>query len=298
MQAPTDAGDFSSLCILTSGRTHRKPLRCVTPFGVIFVAEVARLPSRPKRKSGDFRYTNARSSRRSGNRPEAPKCLTAATLRLTPAARGRVVAEAIASDIDSPPYAKSIMDGYAVRSADTASPTSLTVVEEVPAGRMPTRSVGPGQAARVMTGAPIPDGADAVIPHEETEVSGDTVRIRGPVAAGKFILPRGREMRAGEVVVPAGTVLTPAAFGLLASVGRTDVRAFPAPRLAIISTGDELVEPPTAAGTGPDSQQQRPDAGRSRGASRDRCALPRDRSGRQGRARQTGPRRARPVRRV
>jgi len=172
------------------------------------------------------------------------------TTELLATALGRVVAEPVASDIDSPPYAKSIMDGYAVRSADIASHSTLTVIEEVPAGRMPTKSVGPGQASRVMTGAPIPDGADAVIPHEETEASGDTVRIRGPVAAGKFILPRGREMRAGEVVVPAGTALTPAAFGLLASVGRTEVRAFPAPRLAIISTGDELVEPPTRPGPG------------------------------------------------
>src|SRR5262245_2834268 len=174
--------------------------------------------------------------------------LKAVTIPLNRAALGRVVAVDVASDIDSPPYAKSIMDGYAVRSDDAA--TSLTVNEEVAAGRMPTRTVGPGQAARVMTGAPIPDGADAVIPHEETKVSGDRVEIRRPVARGKFILPRAKEMRAGEVVVPAGTKLTPAAFGLLSAVGRTDVSVFPAPRLAIISTGDELVEPPIYPGPG------------------------------------------------
>jgi molybdopterin molybdotransferase len=174
--------------------------------------------------------------------------------RLTPIAvprrapLGRIVAADVASDIDSPPYAKSIMDGYAVRSDDTA--TSLTVIEEVAAGRMPTRTVGPGQAARVMTGAPIPDGADAVIPHEETKVSGDRVEIRRPVKKGKFILPRAKEMRAGEVVVPEGTKLTPAVFGLLAAVGKTEVCVYPAPRLAIISTGDELVEAPAPPGPG------------------------------------------------
>jgi len=174
--------------------------------------------------------------------------LAPVTAPLTPIALRRVTATDIASDIDSPPYAKSIMDGYAVRSDDAA--TSLLVVEEVAAGRMPTRPVGPGQAARVMTGAPIPEGADAVIPHEETQSSGNTVRVRRPVAAGKFVLARGREMRAGDVVVPAGTVLTPAAFGLLAAVGRTEVPVHPAARLAIISTGDELVEPPARPGPG------------------------------------------------
>ena len=94
------------------------------------------------------------------------------------------------------------------------------------------------------------DGADAVIPHEETKLNGDRVEIRRPVVKGKFILPRAKEMRAGEVVIPAGTKLTPAAFGLLASVGRTEVQVYPAPRLAIISTGDELVEPPARPGPG------------------------------------------------
>ncbi|HKA06057.1 MAG TPA: gephyrin-like molybdotransferase Glp [Gemmataceae bacterium] len=174
--------------------------------------------------------------------------LKAVTVPLNQAALGRVVAADIASDIDSPPYAKSVMDGYAIRSDDTA--TNLAVIEEVAAGRMPTRTVAPGQAARVMTGAPIPDGADAVIPHEETKVSGDRVEICRPVARGKFILPRAKEMRAGEVVIPAGTKLTPAVFGLLSAVGRTDVSVYPAPRLAIISTGDELVEPLVRPGPG------------------------------------------------
>src|SRR5262245_43868941 len=176
------------------------------------------------------------------------KRLAPVTVPVTADALGRIVGTEIVSDIDSPPYAKSIMDGYAVRSDDAA--TSLTVVEEVAAGRMPTRPVGRGEASRVMTGAPIPDGADAVIPHEETKLNGETVAIRRPVAVGKFILPRGREMRSGEVVVPAGAVLTPAVFGLVASVGRTEVAVYPASRVAILSTGDELVERAARLGPG------------------------------------------------
>jgi molybdopterin molybdotransferase len=167
-----------------------------------------------------------------------------------PRAAGRVLAEPVASDIDSPPYTKALMDGYAIRSADTGSGTTLTVIEEVAAGRMPTRVVGPGEATRIMTGAPIPDGADAVIPHEETETTGRTVRLSRAVKAGESILPRGREMRAGEVVVPAGTRLKPQAIGLLAAVGRTSVSVHRAPRLAILATGDELVEAADRPGPG------------------------------------------------
>jgi molybdopterin molybdotransferase len=162
----------------------------------------------------------------------------------------RIVAEDVASDIDSPPFDKSIMDGYAVRAVDAAAGRTLTVIEEVAAGRMPARVVGAGQATRVMTGAPIPDGADAVIPHEETDLAGDTVRLRGATAAGQFILKRGREMKAGEVVVPAGTRLTPAVIGVLAAVGRMEAKLGRAPRLAIVSTGDEIVEPSSRPGPG------------------------------------------------
>jgi molybdopterin molybdotransferase len=142
------------------------------------------------------------------------------------------------------------MDGYAVRAADVSGPVALSLIEEVPAGRSPTRPVGPGQTTRVMTGAPIPDGADAVVPHEQTEAAGRTIHFRRPSSPGQFILPRATEMAAGEVVLPAGTVLTPAALGLLAAVGRTSVTVFPTPRLAIISTGDELVEPDAMPGPG------------------------------------------------
>ncbi|HJZ91270.1 MAG TPA: gephyrin-like molybdotransferase Glp [Gemmataceae bacterium] len=169
---------------------------------------------------------------------------------LTPRALGRVLAESVTSELDSPPFAKSVMDGYAVRSADATSSVALTVIEEVAAGKTPTKTIGPGQATRVMTGAPIPFGADAVIPHEQTELTENTVQLRRPVAAGEFVIPRGREMAAGEVVLNKGTVLTPAVLGLLSAVGRTTVIAQPVPRLAVVPTGDELVEPPAAPGPG------------------------------------------------
>lgn len=175
--------------------------------------------------------------------------LTTETVSLREAA-GRVLAEAVASDLDSPPYTKALMDGYAVRSADLAAPTMLTVIEEVAAGRTPTRVVGPGEATRIMTGAPIPNGADAVVPHEETRAQGNAVQVHRPVATGESILPRGREMRAGEVVLPAGARLTPQAIGLVAAVGRDRVAAYRRPRLAVLATGDELVEPAARPGPG------------------------------------------------
>jgi molybdopterin molybdotransferase len=167
---------------------------------------------------------------------------------LTPSLLGRVLAEDVASDIDSPPFDKSMMDGYALRASDSGG--AFTVIEEIAAGKMPTRSVGPGQASRVMTGAPVPEGTDAVVPHEETEAEGDLVRVRTSARSGQHILTRGREMKLGEIVVPAGTILTPAAMGLLAAVGRTSVMAYPAAKVAIISTGDELVEPSERPGPG------------------------------------------------
>lgn len=165
---------------------------------------------------------------------------------------GRVLAEDVAADIDSPPFAKSMMDGYAVRAADAVSGAELSVIEEIPAGKVPAKTVGPGQAARLFTGAPIPDGADAVVMQERTEALTDgRVRIADAgVTPGQHILPRGREMAAGEVVVPAGTLLTPAAIGLLAAVGRAAVSVAPTPLVGVLVTGDELVEADVAPGPG------------------------------------------------
>src|SRR5436853_224154 len=113
---------------------------------------------------------------------------------LTPAALGRVLAEDVASDLDMPPFDKAMMDGYAVRSTDLAAgPRVLTVVEEITAGRTPTNTVGPEQAARIMTGAPLPAGADAVVMVERCEAVDDgSVRVPGPVEAGQNVQPRAR----------------------------------------------------------------------------------------------------------
>ncbi|QEL13844.1 molybdopterin molybdotransferase MoeA [Limnoglobus roseus] len=157
---------------------------------------------------------------------------------------GQVIAADVASDVDSPPFDKSLMDGYAVRAADVSPTAELTVVEEIPAGKMPTKTVGPGEAVRLFTGAPIPPGADAVVMREKTDSpSADRVVIREVPTAGQFILRQATEMKVGETVIPAGTVLTPATFGLLASVGKTTVPAYPQPKVAVVATGDELVEP-------------------------------------------------------
>jgi molybdopterin molybdotransferase len=162
------------------------------------------------------------------------------------AALGLVVAEDVPADVDSPPFAKALMDGYAVRSIDfSAGKADLRVVAEVQAGAVPKMPVGEGEAVRIFTGAPLPAGADAVVMVEKTQlIAADAVRIVDDgLKAGQHVLGRGAEMNIGEIAVPAGTVLTPAAFGLLAAVGRTTVRATPAPRVAILATGNELVEP-------------------------------------------------------
>lgn len=179
--------------------------------------------------------------------------LVAEKIALTPSVLGQVLAEDIVSDLDVPPYDKAMMDGYALRSAD--GPATRTVIEEVLAGQTPRQSVSPGQATRIMTGAPIPAGADAVVPVEQTR-SIDASRVEiaaGPIAARQHILDRGREMRRGEVVLTAGTVIRPQTLGILATVGRTDASLRPRPRVAILPTGDEIV----AAGQSPGPGQIR-----------------------------------------
>jgi molybdopterin molybdotransferase len=176
----------------------------------------------------------------------------AVTAALTPAALGAVLAEDVVSDLDMPPYDKAMMDGYAVRSADLPDGRAvLTVIEEVTAGRTPQRALAPGQATRIMTGAPIPAGADAVVMVERTRIEGDRVAIEDrPPQPGSNVMPRGREMRCGETVLAAGAVLRPQEFGLLATVGRTSAAVHPAPRVAVLSTGDEVVEAGERLGPG------------------------------------------------
>ena len=163
-------------------------------------------------------------------------------------ALGLMLAEDISSDVDSPPHDKSIVDGYAVVAADLAGGSAeLTILEEVVAGAMPTQRVTPGAATRIMTGAPLPDGADAVVMIERTETHADAggssrVVIRvAPTRAGQNIMRRGASLVRGQIVLQAGHVLRPIEIGLLAEVGRSELLAIPRPTLAVLSTGDELV---------------------------------------------------------
>lgn len=170
-------------------------------------------------------------------------------------ATGCVLAESIKADRDSPPFDKALMDGYAVRGADfNDNPTrSLKLGETLLAGQVPSRGLLPGEAASIMTGAPMPPGADAVVMLEHTIVNGDRVTIPEgfPLPEpGRNMLPRGREMRTGEIVLEAGQTLNPPAIGVLASVGCTRPRVIPRIRLAIVPTGDELVEPDVLPGPG------------------------------------------------
>jgi molybdopterin molybdotransferase len=169
---------------------------------------------------------------------------------LTPVALGRVLAEDVASDLDMPPFDKVLMDGYAVRTVDLPDGRgALEVIEEVAAGHTSTRPVAVGQATRIMTGAPVPPGADAVVMRERTSTEGGRVIIDDPrLAPGRNVLRRAAEMRCGEVVLAAGTLLRPQEIGLLATVGRTTAALIPPPRVAVLSTGDEVVEAPATPG--------------------------------------------------
>ncbi|HXF37270.1 MAG TPA: gephyrin-like molybdotransferase Glp [Actinomycetota bacterium] len=175
-------------------------------------------------------------------------------LPLTEAA-GCVLAERIVAGEDIPAFASSAMDGFAVRAADVeeatpAGPVELRVVGRAPIGRPPEGTVGRGEAIRIVTGAPIPAGADAVVPVEDTELVGDAVRVLAPVPEGKHVRPSGEDVRAGEVLVPAGRRLGPGELGLLAAAGHAQVPVHPRPRVVVLSTGDELVEPSKEAGFG------------------------------------------------
>lgn len=169
-------------------------------------------------------------------------------------AAGLVLAEAVASVLSLPPWPNSAMDGFALRSADVAEaspdrPAVLRVVGEVPAGRPPDAAVSPGAALRIMTGARVPEGADAVVPVEDTDAPAgasavpDRVAVYRAVSAGDHIRPEGSDVRAGTALLPAGRALDPAAIALLAATGHGSVAVHRRPRVAVISTGDELTPP-------------------------------------------------------
>jgi molybdopterin molybdotransferase len=158
-------------------------------------------------------------------------------------ALGRALAEPIVSSREIPPWANSSMDGYAVRAGDTTrTPARLAVVGTITAGAMPARAIGAGEAMRIFTGAPLPEGADAVIPQEDTAAADGHVLLNAAVTAGAYVRPRGEDLRAGDVVLQPGTALGPAEIGVLATVGASQVLVHRRPRVAILSTGNELAE--------------------------------------------------------
>jgi molybdopterin molybdotransferase len=163
-------------------------------------------------------------------------------------ASGRVLAESIISTADVPPFARAAMDGYAVRAADTAgasrtTPQTLRCIEKVFTGQVPVQTVGAGQCIEIATGAPMPAGADAVVIVEETESEAEDVRVFTPVVAAQNIGRQGADIQQGQTVLQPGTVLNASRVGSLAALGLTDVAVFEKPRVAILSTGNEIVEP-------------------------------------------------------
>jgi molybdopterin molybdotransferase len=155
---------------------------------------------------------------------------------------GRIVAEDQTAPWDIPPADNSAMDGYAFCFA-AWSGGPLRVVGFLPAGGCVTAVIGPGEVIKIMTGAPLPPGCDTVIPVEEVELDGDLIRLAGKVTPGSHVRPRGEDLCRGEVAVAAGSVLRPQEIGMLSAMGKTTVRVFRRPQVAILSTGDELLEP-------------------------------------------------------
>lgn len=178
---------------------------------------------------------------------------------------GRVLAEDISAPADLPPFNNSSMDGYAVLAVDVsaaspANPITLKVVADIPAGTQVDTLIRSGQAARIMTGAPLPPGADAVVPVEDTLLSGgrtdfhgvnpETIAIARPAGAGANIRSRGMDIRQGQVLLNKGRKLKPQDVGLLASIGKSTIRVYRKPRIALFSSGDELVQPGSPLGPG------------------------------------------------
>ncbi len=158
-------------------------------------------------------------------------------------ALGGVLAEDAVAGADVPAFRNSAMDGYAVRGTDVRrAGVRLRVVGSIAAGAMPAGAVSAGEAVRIMTGAPMPEGADTVVRVEDTDNGTDTVLVERATPTGAAVRQAGEDLRRGETVIPAGTPLRPAEIGVLASIGRASVRAVRRPNVAVLSTGDELVE--------------------------------------------------------
>lgn len=166
------------------------------------------------------------------------------------ASLGRVLAEPIVSRRVIPPWANSSMDGYALRAEDARAGVTLSVVGRVEAGAIPSRTVGRGEAMRIFTGAPLPPGADSVVPQEDVQATNGSVRLSGAVARAAYVRPAGEDVRVGDRVLEAGITLSAAEVGLLATLGHAQVSVYRRPRVAILSTGNELADLGTEPGPG------------------------------------------------
>jgi molybdenum cofactor synthesis domain-containing protein len=166
-------------------------------------------------------------------------------------AAGRVAASDVASPIDVPPFSRSAMDGYAVIAADlegatAASPVALQLLDRIYTGQLSSAQIVPGACAEIATGAPLPPGADAVVMVEETTIGGDRrIQVLAAATAGQNVGRRGGDICTGDRVVSAGDVLSPSRVGALAAVGHTTVNVYARPRVTVLSTGNEVVEPGT-----------------------------------------------------
>ena len=193
--------------------------------------------------------SSARTAARSLSVDEALERILARVRPLEPVpmalldALGATLAEDAIADRDVPPFRNSAMDGYAVIAADVASaPATLRVVGEIAAGGVPSRPIVRGEAMRIMTGAPLPDGADTIVRVEDTDNRIDSVTITVATKAGTSVRAAGEDLKRGETILRAGTVLRAAEIGVLATLGQGSVRIIGRPRVAVLSTGDELVE--------------------------------------------------------
>ena len=163
----------------------------------------------------------------------------------------RVLAEPVVCRREIPPWPNSSMDGYALRSADSqAANAPFRIVAHIAAGGLPSTTIGPGEAARIFTGAPMPPGADAVIPQEDVKAAGDRMTITRAVKAGEFVRPAGEDVRVGERVLEPGVTIGAPEVGMLATLGYPQVCVYRRPRVAILSTGDELAELGSEPGPG------------------------------------------------
>ncbi len=176
-----------------------------------------------------------------------PKAASAGTEEITlEEADGRILASDIVSDDNVPPFRRSPYDGYAIHAQDTAgaskeAPVHLSITEEIPAGSTAVRPVNEGEAVKIMTGAPVPDGLDAIIKFEDTSFTKEYVDIFSPVKTNSNIVPVGEDIEKGDLLLKKGEKLTPALVGILAGLGRSIISVYKKPAVSVLSTGDELV---------------------------------------------------------